>query len=54
MSILKEKPDYHSWNASELFHFLQNNHIVSEDDEFEDWMHDRPDMIKMAEEFFEE
>jgi hypothetical protein len=36
------------WTASELFHYLQNTHIIAPEEQFEDWKHDRTDMIKMV------
>lgn len=54
MDKTQQKPDYYSWNASELFCFLQNNHLIPEEDNFDDWMYSRPDMLKLAEEFFEQ
>lgn len=36
------------WQTCELFDFLQVNHCIHPDEVFEEWMHDRYDMIKMV------
>ena len=46
--------DFKNWTATELFDYLQSNEVIDEDDQFEDWMNDRVDMIDMAEEYHEE
>ena len=38
------------WTASELFNYLLDNEIISEDAEFEDWKNNRTDMIGMVKE----
>jgi hypothetical protein len=40
------------WTTSDLFHYLLNNELIPEDAEFEDWKHDRTDMIGMVKENF--
>jgi len=50
----KEEVRFEDWNASELFHYLRNAYVISPDDEFEDWLDCRADMIKAAYEFDEE
>lgn len=47
------KEKFGSWTASELFDFLQSNHVIADDEAFEEWMNDRTDMIDMAVEFVE-
>ncbi|WP_075344116.1 hypothetical protein [Tenacibaculum agarivorans] len=40
--------DLSEWTTSELFYFLQSIHLIAPDDNFEDWMHDRSDMIQLC------
>lgn len=49
-----EREDFESWTADELFNYLQGMCIISEDEEFEDWKHDRTDMIDMCVDGLEE
>ena len=41
------------WTTSELFDHLIGSSIIHPDDKFEDWMHDRADMVKMVKEDIE-
>lgn len=43
--------DFAEWTASELFEFLIDNYIISDDEEFEGWKNDRSGMIDMCEEY---
>ena len=44
------RPPYEDWTAVELFEHLKDKELIEEEDEFDKWMHDRTDMIKMAKE----
>jgi hypothetical protein len=48
-----QKPEYHEWTTAELFACLKNNHEIDPDDTFEKWANDRADLLKMAEDLFE-
>jgi hypothetical protein len=41
------------WTATELFDFLQTNHVISDEDDFEKWMHDRTDMISLVQDYID-
>lgn len=36
------------WTASDLFNWLQNMHIIADDEEVEDWYDSRGDMVDMV------
>ncbi len=42
------------WTASELFNYLISMSVIHSDEEFEDWKHDRPEMIRMVREDMEQ
>ncbi len=44
---------FESWLTCELFDYLMDNYVIPDDSKFEDWMHFRPDMLVLAEEFHE-
>lgn len=33
------------WTTTELFDYCTSNYLISSDDIFEDWMHDRTDLL---------
>lgn len=46
--------DIEEWTAAELFEYLRGNFIIDPDENFEDWKHDRTDMIKRVKEDMED
>lgn len=46
--------DFESWAATELFEYLVDNYVISDDESFEDWKHDRTDMLKLCKEYCDE
>lgn len=39
------------WTSVEMFTFLREMKIISNDEEFEDWKHDRSDMLQMIRDY---
>ena len=42
-----------NWTTSELFQYLIAMSVIHPDEEFEDWRHDRPEMLRMVREDME-
>jgi hypothetical protein len=42
------------WTAIELFEYLQDRMLIDDEEVFDDWMHNRTDMIKMVKEDIED
>lgn len=39
-----------NWTTIELFDYLVDNDVLSENDTFEDWINDRPELLRMTKE----
>jgi hypothetical protein len=46
MKYNKIEPQY--WSTSDLFNYCSNNFLISSDDEFEDWINDRTDLLRIV------
>lgn len=46
--IIETNAPIDDWTESELFYYLISTSVISPDEEFEDWKHNRTDMVKMA------
>ena len=42
--------DVKDWTADELFQYLIGMSVIAPEEIFSDWMHDRPEMIRMVKE----
>lgn len=50
---LTKVPDFTEFTATELFDYLKDNEVISEDATFENYMNDRTNMIDMAQEYYD-
>lgn len=45
---MEELEDCSGWTTAELFDYAIATSLISPDEVFEDWMHDRPDLYEMV------
>lgn len=45
---MEEERDCSGWTTSELFEYAKDVGLIADDEVFENWMHDRPDLLKMV------
>lgn len=48
--VEEEKSNLEDWGTIELFTYLTSMSVIHPDEEFEDWKHDRADMVRMVKE----
>jgi hypothetical protein len=53
MGKYAEIENFNTYSTQELFDYLQDNLLISPDEEFREWKHYKIDMQRIAEEFYE-
>jgi len=50
---MENKENFVYYTTQELFEYLQDNLLISPDEEFREWKHYKEDMIRISQDFYE-